>query len=75
MPYTKVNEWTTLQERLAIARKHNVKTRATVANLLAGRTRKNKNVPLLDELVAKAEENERAARIIEERAEALPTRK
>lgn len=72
--YNNVNEWTTLQERLDIAIRHGVKTRATIANLLAGRTKKNINVPLLEALVAKAEANKELALTLKNRAEDLGPR-
>lgn len=69
--YNEIREWTTPTERMDIAREHKVKTRAQISNILNGH---NKNIPLLEALIAKAEANKRAAEELQQRAKALGSR-
>lgn len=66
--YTEIREWTTAKERMDIAAKHGVKTRAQVSNIIRGTS---VNIPLLEALLAKAEENKAKADELKERSRAL----
>jgi hypothetical protein len=63
-----VLKWTTAKERGDIARDLKVKSRQTIHNVLNGDTI---NVPLMEALMARAEENQAKSDRIPERAEKL----
>lgn len=63
-----VLRWTTAEERRQIAKRHNIVSRSTISNVLRGI---HENVPLLEDLIAKAEENKARKLELEQRAQTL----
>ncbi len=68
MDYTEIRKYTTAQERMAIAARHGVKTRAGLSQILHG---KRMNVPLLAALTKRAESNKAKMEALQERTDQL----
>lgn len=63
-----VLKWTTAEERRQIAKRHNIASRSSISNVLRGL---QENVPLLEDLIAQAEENKARKLELEKRAQIL----